>query len=84
MKTEFQTFGFFKEYWKDGKFLGTLTCDQDREVFGYYGQKMEILKEDIVFRNKKKVKAGTEVKTMLFPLCGRLKEEINKSDEQSN
>ena len=79
MKTEFIKLGFFKEFWKDGKFIGTLKCEQDRDTFGYYGAKIETLSAAVVLDNKKKIKAGETVKTMIFPLCGRLEQEISET-----
>lgn len=73
-RTEFEIFGYFKEIWVAGKFIGTIQSEKDREIFGYYGQKIETTKEKIVCENGKIVKPNTEIKTMLFPLCGRIKE----------
>lgn len=70
----FNEFGFIKEYWIGNKFINTIIInDADREVIGYNGRRNEIVKDTIVFDNKKKIKAGTEVMTMLYPLCGKMK-----------
>lgn len=70
---EFKTHGYFKEYWIDNKSIGTVKCKKDRDKFGYYGRQKETLSQDIVLSNKKKIKKGQEVVTMLFPICGRIK-----------
>ena len=70
----FNELGFIKEYWIGNKFINTIIInDADREVVGYNGRRNEIVKDTIVFDNKKKIKAGTEVMTMLYPLCGKMK-----------
>jgi hypothetical protein len=69
--SQFELIGYFKEYYVGTNFIGTLTCDKDREVFGYAGKKTEKVNEKITFRNKKSLKAGQEVITLLFPLQGR-------------
>lgn len=63
--------GYSKDYYVDRKYIGSLVCKKDREVFGYDGRKEEILEIDIVFRNKKKIKKGTIVLTELQQLNGR-------------
>lgn len=72
MKTTFEHLGYFKEYSVNGKFIGTLPSEKDREVFGYLGKIEEVTTEEIIFRNKKKIKKGTLVQTQLFPLCGKV------------
>tara|TARA_R110000782_G_scaffold228358_1_gene314912 strand:+ start:368 stop:586 length:219 start_codon:yes stop_codon:yes gene_type:complete len=70
----FKEFGFIKEYYVNNKFMGTITFKEiDREVIGYNGRTTETLEDAIIFENKKKIKAGTEVMTMLYPLCGKMK-----------
>lgn len=70
----FEHLGYFKEYWIGNKPIGTLTpCEKDRDVIGYLGRCKEILKEDIVLDNKKKIKTNTEVTTILYPLQGKFK-----------
>lgn len=73
-RTEFEIFGYYQEIWVEGKFVGTIKSEKDREIFGYYGQRIETTKEKIICENGKKVKPNTKIKTMLFPLCGRIKE----------
>ena len=70
MQTE--KIGFFKDYYANGKYLGSLTyVEKDRDIFGYYGRKKEILNEDLIIK-KKKIKKGTEVITELQVICGKI------------
>jgi hypothetical protein len=73
MQNTFQELGYFKEYYINNKFIGTLPCEKDREVIGYNGRQKETLQNKIVFKNKKSIKAGTEVYTFLYPLTGKIK-----------
>jgi len=68
----FENLGYFKEYYIDNKFVGTLNCDKDRETIGYCGQITETIKSDLVLSNNKKIKSGIIVKTILYPLCGKI------------
>jgi hypothetical protein len=68
----FKEFGYSKDYYHKGKFIGSLISEKDREIYGYCGRIKEILKTDIVFKNKKKIKKGEEVTTEIFPLNGRI------------
>ena len=70
----FNELGFIKEYWIGNKFINTIIIDNaDREVIGYNGRTTQVVEDTIVFDNKKKIKAGTTVMTMLYPLCGKMK-----------
>lgn len=69
----FEELGFFKEYYIDNKFIGTIGCEKDREKVGYYGRRVETTTEKIELSNGKKIKSGTEVITYLYPLNGKLK-----------
>ena len=68
----FENIGFNKDYYYNGKYIGSLNSEKDRDIFGYNGRKKEILENDIVVKNKKKIKKGEEVTTELFPLNGKL------------
>jgi hypothetical protein len=69
----FEQIGYFKEYYQNGKFVGCITnVEMDREKIGYYGRKSETLENDLIV-NKKKLKKGTIVETMIYPLCGNEK-----------
>lgn len=68
----FEYLGYFKEYWIDNKMIGMLNCEEEKgRVHGYFGRKKEIFDHDITLENKKKIKANTEVQTMIFALCGK-------------
>jgi len=69
---KFEAIGYSKDFYNsEKKYIGSLKCELDREVYGYLGRKKEILQEDIILR-KKKIKKGTLVLTEVFPLCGRI------------
>jgi hypothetical protein len=69
---EFETIGYSKDYYNlEKKYIGSIVCDKDREVYGYLGRQKEILSEDLILR-KKKIKKGTELLTEILPLCGKL------------
>ena len=64
--------GYSVSYYSNGKYVGSLTTPvPDREVFGYYGRREEVLEQD-VFIGKKKIRKGTLVVTELQKVCGRL------------
>lgn len=70
MQTE--KLGYFKDYYSNCKYLGSqFNVIKDRDVFGYYGRKKEVLTDDLMLK-KKKVKKGTEVTTELNILCGKI------------
>ena len=72
--SQFKKLGFYVEYMVDGKYVGSVNIEQpDRKEIGYYGRIDQIAKEDIVFRTKKRIKAGTHYYTRLYPLCGKRK-----------
>lgn len=67
----FETFGYFKEYYIDRKFIGTTKCELgDREI-GYSGRLGEVVFERIQLDNGRIIKAGTLVTTIVFPLSGK-------------
>jgi hypothetical protein len=69
---EFETVGYSKDFYTlEKKYIGSLVCEKDREVYGYLGRKKEILIQEIMLK-KKKIKKGTEVLTEIFPLNGRI------------
>ena len=69
---EFEIVGYSKDYYtRDKKYIGSLVCKKDRDVFGYLGRKKELLTEDLIIK-RKKIKKGNEVLTELFPLNGRI------------
>jgi hypothetical protein len=70
---EFETVGYSKDYYTlERKYIGSLVCEKDRDIYGYLGRQKELLSEDLIIK-KKKVKKGIEVLTEIFPLNGRIK-----------
>jgi hypothetical protein len=70
---KFQEIGFYKEYYQNGKFVGCVTnVEKDREKIGFYGKQSETLENDLIV-NKKKLKKGSVIETMIYPLCGKEK-----------
>lgn len=69
---EFEHLGYFKEYYIGTKLIGKIKCDKDRELTGYAGRVFEEVIEVITLDNGKKIKPGTEVMTMIYPLCGKV------------
>ena len=68
----FEELGYFKEYMIDGKSIGTISCQKDRDLIGYIGRVSEVLPNTIVLNNGKKIKAGTKVVSIVYPLCGKI------------
>ena len=67
----FEKLGYFKEYYLNNKYIGSIKCEKDRDIIGYYGKKKELILQNIFLENKKKIKNGTFVETILYPLCGK-------------
>jgi hypothetical protein len=63
---------FYKEFYIESKFIGQLPCERDREEIGYYGRQKTVLTEDVILTNKKRIKKGTEVNTLIYPFCGKV------------
>lgn len=59
---------YFKEYYQGNKFIGFLTCEKDRDIIGFNGRIKEVAENDIQI-GKKRIKAGQEFMTILYPLC---------------
>jgi hypothetical protein len=73
MTTTFKHLGYFLEYFVNGKSIGTRKITEpDRAIVGYEGRMIFVTEVDIHLDNKKRIKAGTEVKSVLYPLCGRI------------
>jgi hypothetical protein len=68
----FRKFGYFKEYYIGNKLIGFLICEKDRDVYGFFGRKIEKIDIDIILSNNKKIKKNQIVITMLFELCGSI------------
>jgi hypothetical protein len=85
MKTEFELLGYFRSYYVAGKYIGCETyVDKDRKEYGYNGRIKAVVTETITFKNGKKIKAGTEAITELFPLNGRVKDDALIKSIQNN
>jgi len=67
----FEQLGYFKEYYIENKYIGSIKTEKDREVIGYYGRQYEILLNDLFLENKKKIKKGTKINTVIYPINGR-------------
>jgi len=67
----FEDLGYFKEYYINGKYIGSIRCKKDREVMGYYGSANEVTNDLILLDNKKRIKPGVIVRTILYNLCGK-------------
>lgn len=73
MKTEFEHLGYFKEYYIGTKFIGNLSLkDMDRELTGYAGRQFETTAKVVILENGKKIKPGTAIMTMTYPLNGKI------------
>lgn len=73
---EFEVLGYSKDIWFDGKYYGSIRMDEkDREQIGYHGRRFETLESNLKIKNKRIIKAGSEVMTEIFPINGKL---INK------
>lgn len=70
--SDFIHLGYFKEYYIGNKFIGNISLEKlDRELTGYAGRKFETATELIILENGKKIKPGTEIMTMAYPLNGK-------------
>ena len=67
----FEIVGYFREYYVENKYIGSITIEKDREEIGYSGKQTHILENDLIFENKKKIKKGTQVNTVIYPINGR-------------
>lgn len=72
----FQHLYYSKEYYLDGKYVGSVKLDApDRKTMGYMGRELETLQQPIIAKKTGKqvtLKAGT-YKTELIQICGALK-----------
>ena len=73
MASSFEILGYYKEYYFKGAFFGSVPLENpDRDIIGYVGRRSEVLEEDLKF-NKGRIRKGSEVQTIMYPLCGRAK-----------
>lgn len=68
----FEQLGYYKEYYINNKYIGSILCEKDRDIIGYNGKVNEVTTSNITLNNKKVIKSNTEVATLLYPLCGKL------------
>ena len=69
----FEYIGWFKDYYLDGKYMGSVNIEHpDREVTGYNGRMVEVIQQTIKTNTKKTLKVGMVVKTEIYPLCGKM------------
>ena len=69
----FEQIGFIKEFYVGRKYIGSVRMQEsDRGTsYGYDGRKNETFNEVILTDNKKKIKAGTELMTIVYPMNGK-------------
>ena len=73
MNSRFETIGFMMDYYIGNTYMGSIPCNNEPgRAFSYVGRQSITLEEDIVFKNKKRIKKGQQVTTMLIPLCGKM------------
>lgn len=68
----FEQLGYFKEYYINNRFFGTIKCEKDRDIIGYSGRIDEILSETIILDNGKRIIKGIKVSTLIYPLNGKI------------
>lgn len=72
-KGEFEVIGYYKDIYLNGKYHGSINIDElDREQIGWNGKRTEITTEEIRIKNKKIIRIGTRIDTMVYPLNGRV------------
>lgn len=67
----FETLGYYKEYYIDSKFIGTIRCELGEREIGYNGRLGEVVFEKMKLDNGKIIKPNTIVTTIIYPLCGK-------------
>lgn len=72
MQDTYKIHGYLVDYYVRKKYMGDIYLETpDRENFGYQGRQYTTLEQDIVLRNGRKIKKGTEIVTECIPICGR-------------
>jgi len=69
----FEQLGFFRDYFVDGKFVGSVKLNDYEGQIGYYSKKTLVVENEIVLDNKRKIKKGTTTYHFTYPLNGKLK-----------
>ena len=78
MITKFKIFGYAVDVLVGGKYIGHYLLNApDRTEVGYNGRMRFKTEEDMLLTKGKVVKAGTDVVTELFPLCGAVIKQNN-------
>ncbi len=74
----FEHLGYIKEFYINRKFIGSIKLSEsDRGTsYGYDGRKNETFEQDILIpkgtkKETKKIKAGTELMTIVYPMNGK-------------
>lgn len=67
----FEELGYYREYYIDRKFKGSIKCQKDRELIGYFGRETSITTDKITLDNGKIIKKDVEVMTMIYPQNGK-------------
>jgi len=71
-KVEFENIGYFKEYYCNNDFIGSIVTQDADQDFGFMSRVFHVAKSDFKI-GKKWIKKGSEYYTVLMPLCGKLK-----------
>lgn len=72
---ETEIIGYFKEYYCNNNFIGSVTLkENDHKGLGYDFRKFYKAEETIKI-GKRKILKGQDYFTVVFPLCGKLKEQ---------
>ena len=70
---KYELLGYFLEFHDELGYKGCLRIEKkDREIIGYSGVMHSVAEETIVLDNKKKIKKGSEYRTYLYPLNGKI------------
>jgi hypothetical protein len=70
--TQFEHLGFHIDHFVKGKYIGALKVETNPgPTTGYHSTKLLTAAADIKI-GKKIIKKGTEYKTIVWPLCGRI------------
>ena len=64
-----ETEGYFKDVYINKKYIGSIVCDKDRDIFGFYGRLIETTINELVLSNKKRIKPNTLITTELQIIC---------------
>jgi hypothetical protein len=71
----FEVFGFFCDVFVGGKMVGSIEVQYDESrTIGYYGRMKHQSDQDFLTNRKFLVKSGTEYETIMYPLCGKVKD----------